>query len=184
MNLKRISAWGVAFSLINCANAHEAHVHGAAKLEVAQEGPSLTVHLESPLINLFGFERAPRSAAERAVVQQAVARLRDGEAIFMMSPPAGCRLESVQLDFGALTPAFTAASESAAKALPASDSGGEHADLDADYSFGCKTPAALHQIDVRLFEAFPGVMRVAVQLVTPKAQAGTTLTRDNSKLSW
>ena len=113
---------------------------------MAQEGSVLVVHLEAPLTNLVGFERAPRSAAEKAVAQQAMARLRDGEAIFVTSPAAGCHLESVQLDFGALTPAFTAASDSAAKASPGATPGGEHADLDADYTFRCTAPAALHQI--------------------------------------
>ncbi|MGT2455518.1 ZrgA family zinc uptake protein [Cupriavidus basilensis] len=87
-----------------------------------------------PLENLFGFERALRSAAEKAVAQQAMARLRDGEAIFVTSPAAGCHLESVRLDFGA-TPAFTAASDSAAKASPGATLGGNHADLNADYKF-------------------------------------------------
>ena len=140
------------------------------------------MRLESPLANLFGFERAPRTPAERTAVQQGLARLRDGDAMFVMSPAAGCRLQSVKLDFGALTPAFETVDGKSAPPPAAATDG--HADLDADYTFHCKAPEALRQIDVALFDPFPGIQRVGVQLVTPKSQAGATLTRANRRLSW
>ncbi len=166
------------------AKAHEAHVHGMAKLEVVQDDSVLTVHLESPLANFFGFERAPRTSKERDAVQRGMERLRDGDAIFVTSPAAGCRLKSVAFDFGALTPAFTAAAGQHSSLASTAPPGNEHADLDAEYTFNCKTPEALHQMDVKLFEVFPGLGRINVQLVTPKSQAGGNLTRGSSRLSW
>lgn len=166
------------------AKAHEAHVHGIAQLEVALEDFALTVHLESPLANFFGFERAPRTSKEKDAVRQGMERLRDGDAMFVTSPAAGCRLQAVAFDFGALTPAFTAAAGGPSSSVSTAPPGNEHADLDAEYTFSCKAPAALRQIDVKLFEVFPGLTRINVQLVTPKSQAGGNLTRANSRLSW
>ncbi|WP_420995037.1 DUF2796 domain-containing protein [Cupriavidus sp. 30B13] len=186
MNLGRTGAALAAFLLAAGAGAHEAHVHGAARLDVVQDGAVLTVHLESPLMNLFGFEHAPRSAAEQAAAQQAMARLRDGGGLFVTPPAAGCRLESVQFDFGPLNRAFMPAGGSAPGPMQAAQaaSGGEHADLDADYTFRCKAAAGLRQLDVKLFDAFPALQRATVQLVTPARQAGATLTRAGYRLTW
>ncbi|MEB0165056.1 DUF2796 domain-containing protein, partial [Glaciimonas sp. CA11.2] len=51
----------VAISALLClalspAIAHEAHVHGVGKLDVAIDGAQITLHLDTPLINLLGFE--------------------------------------------------------------------------------------------------------------------------------
>ena len=54
----------------------KAHQHGVASLEVAVEGNTLVVHLKSPLDNLVGFERAPKTDAERSKIQRSAQRLR------------------------------------------------------------------------------------------------------------
>ena len=56
--------------------AGKAHVHGIAKLDVAVEATKITVQLESPLDNLLGYERAPRTDAERRQADAMVARLK------------------------------------------------------------------------------------------------------------
>ena len=45
----------------------KAHVHGVATLDIAVEARKITVQLESPLDNLLGYERTPRTDAERPV---------------------------------------------------------------------------------------------------------------------
>ncbi|WP_323510129.1 ZrgA family zinc uptake protein, partial [Glaciimonas sp. CA11.2] len=59
-NMKHIFS-SVAISALLClalspAIAHEAHVHGVGKLDVAIDGAQITLHLDTPLINLLGFE--------------------------------------------------------------------------------------------------------------------------------
>ena len=53
------------------AMAHEPgpHVHGVASLQVAVDGNTLTLNLESPLDNVLGFEHAPRSEKQKAAVR-------------------------------------------------------------------------------------------------------------------
>ena len=53
-----------ALPVLAAQPAH-AHVHGAVQLDVAVDGPTLTLTLEAPLDSVVGFERAPRTAAEK-----------------------------------------------------------------------------------------------------------------------
>ena len=60
-------------ALVCAGNAHE---HGAVNLNVAVEAGRITLQMESPLENLLGFERAPRTDAERKSATAMVARLK------------------------------------------------------------------------------------------------------------
>jgi len=45
--------------------APQAHEHGVARLSVAVDGKRRTIELDAPLDGWLGFERAPRTDAER-----------------------------------------------------------------------------------------------------------------------
>jgi hypothetical protein len=79
-----IASWGLA----DGAHQHEhpaehrqhgAHVHGLAILNLALDGQQIRIELHSPAANIVGFEHAPASAVHHAALDQAVARLQDGE---------------------------------------------------------------------------------------------------------
>lgn len=145
------------------AAASKAHVHGVAQLTVAVDGPTLSITLEAPLDGFVGFERAPRSDAERKLAAEALARLKDGAALFKPDAGAGCTLAE--------------ASVSAPVLEPGAKAGGEHADLDASYVFRCSSPQALRAVDVALFDAFKRLTRIEVQVAGSRAQSKTTLRR-------
>ena len=158
-------------ALLPLASAFAAgpHEHGVVKLDVAVEGSRVSLLLDSPLANLVGFERAPRTDAERQRVDAAIVTLQSATTVFRIDAAAGCTPGPVSLN---------------ASALEGPQSGAEagHADIDASYSFKCaKGAPAL--IDVRLFEAFPAVQRIDVQLVTNAGQAKRTLTRPATRLT-
>ena len=143
--------------------AGKAHEHGAVKLDIAVEGRRITLQMESPLDNLLAFERAPRTDAERKSAQAMVNRLKAADALFKPDPAAQCSLGSVTIDSPALQ-------------LGQPGAGAEqdgHADLDAAFEFNCKDTAAF--IDVALFDAFPRMKRIDVQVATAKAQFKRTL---------
>ncbi|NSX04129.1 DUF2796 domain-containing protein [Cupriavidus gilardii] len=177
--------FAIAFAAISIggqARAAEPHVHGQATLDVAVEDQVLSIALASPLDNVFGFERLPRTDAERQKVRQAVASLRDGAALFFPSPEADCRFEAAQVHLGALHHGLTGEGEAPRGKVHAEHQ--QHADLDADYRFRCTRPEALRSVEVRVFRLFPGVNRIAAQLATDKRQSGTTLTPAQSRLRW
>ena len=76
-----------------------AHEHGIARLGLAVDGTRLTVDLALPAESVFGFERAPRSAEERATAAEALDRLRAGGAR-LIAFPAGvtCTLDSAEVE--------------------------------------------------------------------------------------
>ncbi|MDE0073923.1 MAG: DUF2796 domain-containing protein [Gammaproteobacteria bacterium] len=75
-----------------------AHEHGIARLGLAVDGTRLTVDLHLPAESVFGFERAPRSAQERATAAEALDRLRTGGARLIAFPDGAiCALDSAEV---------------------------------------------------------------------------------------
>ena len=168
MNAISRMLWPALFAVpVIASAAGQAHEHGALKLDIAVEAGKLTLQMESPLDNLVGFERAPRNDAERKRVDAALARLKAGEALFAIDPAAQCKLASVELE-SAVLKLGDAAKEHADD---------EHADIDAAFEFECQDAAKAAYIDVGLFQAFKGMARIEVQVVTAKGQSKHTLKR-------
>jgi hypothetical protein len=171
----RLLVVALAAPLPFAASAHEptaAHAHGQATLDVAVEPRRLSLQLSSPLDNLLGFERAPRTDKERRLADAAVARLRAAEELFKIDPAAQCRLVDVTLS-------------SAALKLGTADASGEtsaHADIDGTFAFECADAARAAYIDVGLF-AFKRLHRLDVQVAAPAGQFKRTLTAKQSRLS-
>jgi Protein of unknown function (DUF2796) len=149
-----------------------AHEHGIVKLDIAIEAGKLTVQMESPLDNLVGFERAPRSDAERKAVATAVARLQAAGALFKIDPAAGCTLKNVALRSAALK---------LGPAEPGAVDDG-HADLDGDFEFSCQNSALAAYIELGLFSAFSGMQRIDVQIAAQTGQAQRTLKRPATRI--
>jgi hypothetical protein len=155
------------------AAAGKAHEHGAVQLDIAVEAAEVSLAVEMPLDSLLGFERAPRTQAERQAAAAALAKMRDGAALFRFDAAAQCTLASAKVEAPLLEPAAKPAATAAAKPPAA----GEHADLDASYTFRCAQPARLATLEVLLFDAFPRVARVTVQAVLPHGQHKAVLRR-------
>lgn len=147
------------------ALAHKAHVHGLARLDVAVEAGNVTLSAEIPMDSLVGFERAPRTDAERKAATEALATLRDGARLFRFDAAAQCTLKSAEVDAPVI--------EQPAKAAPA----GGHADVDARYSYACAQPAQLAALEVLLFDAFKRIERIEVQAALAKGQTKSVLRR-------
>lgn len=145
----------------------KAHQHGMLTLGIAIEARGLSVQMASPLDNLVGFERAPRTDAERGRVEATLAKLQAGAAMFAVDPAAQCRLARVELVSAAL-----------ALGTPTRPAGQrEHADLEASYAFDCQDAARAAFVDVGLFDAFAGVRQIEVQVAAPAGQFKRTLKR-------
>lgn len=163
--------------------AHAQHVHGAGKLDVVVEGHTLSVRLEVPLDSVVGFERAPRTEGERAAVRDAVRSLRDGAAL-APSAAARCAIHSVTLASPVLG-ADLLGTEGAAPAGGETHSGHDgHAELVADYVYHCAEPSQLRALEVRLFDSFRSLERLAAQVVSERSQSGARLNSRSRVLTW
>lgn len=148
------------------AQAAKAHVHGIARLDIAVEATKLSLHLDSPLDNLLGFERAPRTEAERKQVDAAVATLKDAASMFRIDPAAQCKPANVELASAALK---------LGKPDPEEEKAG-HADLDASFDFDCVDATKAGYVDVGLF-GFSHLQGLEVQVATPAGQFKRDLKR-------
>ncbi|MEK8031321.1 DUF2796 domain-containing protein [Ideonella sp. DXS29W] len=152
-------------------SAH-AHLHGLARLDVAAEPGRLILHLESPLASVLGFERPPRTDAERALADAVVARLRSG-AVFRVDPAAQCRLAQAEISSSAL--------KLGAPSVRDADGADGHADIDADYDFVCAAAILPAYVDVDLFD-FQPLQQLQVQVATPRAQFQHDLRRPSRRI--
>jgi hypothetical protein len=164
-------------------HAHEehgslgAHEHGVASLNVALDGQTLEIQLESPAMNLVGFEHEAKSAADQARVAAARQHLEQPQALFALPIEAKCAVQESQLD----SPLFEAAEHTEHQ------HGDEHShsDIDASYRFACANAAALQTLELgSFFGTFPGTEKLQVQLIGPSGQQGAELTPNNSRLSF
>jgi len=172
------------------AAQQHAHVHGRAELNVAVDAQTVTVQLESPLDSLLGFERAPRTDAERKRVADAVKRLQAADKLFRVDPAGQCTLKTVELESEVLGLGKDAAAapQAAAKGHDKHDHkdghDDEHADIDVTAVFGCANAAKARFIDVGLFEAFPRYKAIDAQVAAPGGQSKRTLTKAAPRLAW
>ena len=150
---------------VGAASAAKVHSHGVMKLGVAVDGSDVTIVVQMPLDSLVGFERAPRTDAERKDAAAALEKMRDGAALFRLDAAAQCALASAKV----VAPALEQPGQSAASK--------EHADLDASYVFQCAQPSRLASLDVLLFDAFKRIDRIDVQAVLPQGQSKAVLRR-------
>ena len=153
------------------AQAAGVHEHGVAKLDVAVDARRVSILLDTPLENLLGFEREPKTDAERENVAAVEARLRAAQELFRIDAGAGCTLSKVDLQSAVLQLGRAAA--------PGKDG---HADLEATFDFACTNGARAGFVEVGLFEAFPALNRLDLQVATPKGQLKATLRKPSSRV--
>lgn len=167
------------------------HEHGTARLDIAVEGKTLALDLDSPAMNLVGFEHAPSTDADRAVITKAREQLGQPLQLFNLPAAAGCSVTRMDLQ----SPLFgNAAPEPADHDHDTDDhdhdeDGGtghhEHSDVDGHFQFQCEHPEALEGLDLsQFFKTFPATHKVLVQGVTANGQVGHEATPDDSKLAF
>lgn len=171
---------------------HEAHEHGVARLNVAVEGNNLYIELRSPAANIVGFEHPPRTGAQKDAVSRALKELKAGDKWFIPSPGSGSRLASARVetdidhhdghtpesdhDQNQNEPRGSKESRDEDHRDADAHEHERHSEFTAEYLFMCKNPKALSHVDVKLFQNFPGIEHIEVQLITEKRQNAQDLT--------
>lgn len=167
-----------------------AHVHGAARLEVIVQGTELSVSLLSPLDNWVGFERQPRSAAEKAALDKLKADISTKELI-AFNPDALCKLKRADFESGLpnkpqpADPPVAKKSEpskgesSANRAKPTeshSHKAQDHAESEANWEFRCERPELLTELRLPLFKVYPRFVKIEAAAADADGQSAATLT--------
>ncbi|MGE4123636.1 MAG: DUF2796 domain-containing protein [Pusillimonas sp.] len=207
--LRRALPAGVSgLALLLAATAHAQapgkHVHGQAELDIAIEESSIALMLVSPLDNILGFEHTPHTDAERKQANNAQKALAQGDRLFAIDEGAGCTTEQVNAkafyeDTSKESPHSAHAHNDAHRhagdqehAHPAEDThnhghsghAGMHADAELTVQYRCTSGHDVKTIDTSaLFDTFPRLQTLQVQLAGPGRQAGMTITRTQPRIS-
>lgn len=163
--------------------AHElgAHVHGVATLQIAVDEKTMTLDFSGPLDNLLGFEHVPRDARQKAAVKKMADNLNKADEFFIPTAEAQCVLQSVKLDSLVLEP--KASQDNKEKAQQHEEERG-HADIGGEFVFACKQIGKLHGLEVKLFDAYPNLHQLKVEVATLKKQSSARLTAEQRHASW
>lgn len=164
-----------------------AHEHGVGRLNTVLDGKTLELELESPAMNLVGFEHVATSDADKAKVAAARAQLEQPLALFNLPKAAGCVVENQELEsplFGDKPDADDDHDEDA-KDEDGHEHHHDHSEIHAHYQFTCATPAALKSLDLaNIFTRFPATQKIQVQLISPSGQQGVEVTNKAAALKF
>jgi len=167
-----------------------AHEHGVARLNAVLDGQALELELDSPAMNLVGFEHMASSAADKAKVAAARKQLENPVALFNLPTAAGCKVSSQELNrplFGDKPEADHDDDDDATdgKGAAAHEHHHDHSEIHAHYQFTCATPSALSNLDLtQMFKTFPATQKIQVQLIGPSGQQGVDATATAATLKF
>ncbi|HMS02825.1 MAG TPA: DUF2796 domain-containing protein [Gemmatimonadaceae bacterium] len=158
----------------------KAHTHGLATLDIAIEGRTGVLRFSAPAEDIYGFERAPRTPAERQQREAALARLRTRFAeLVIFEASLGCRITSTSLTDAVDRAADHDRAQAAGRDHDHEhDNESGHAEVTADYALACTRPPAGRDIRFGITRAFPAVRTVQVQLLSDDRQEGRRIERD------
>lgn len=158
-----------------------AHEHGVARLNAVLDGNSLEIELESPSMNLVGFEHEAHSEEDKAKVAATRAQLEKPAALFGLPAAAGCELAKQELE----SPLFGDEDDEHREEEAGHDHEEEHSEIHAHYRFTCNAPEALEGLNLSgLFGTFPATQKIQVQLVGPNGQQGAEANAQNARLNF
>jgi hypothetical protein len=151
---------------------HGPHEHGTGKLSLAQSDKAVEISLDSPGMNLFGFEYLPKSDADKKIVADSEAKLWVGANLFTFDAEAGCKQTAATLSNAAEKPDPAEAAEAAAK-------GDAHSDVEVSWTFTCDKPDAVQTVTTKLFSTFSGFHKLSAEWVTDKGASAVELEKDD-----
>lgn len=176
----------------------DAHEHGAALLNVAQEGEALFVEFISPSVNIVGFEYAPSTDEEKALVDTAVSDLSEGLTLLSPDNAANCELLSAEVE-SEITDEHEEGEHKESEDAENEHSEDEeeheegeheeegeiHSEFHASYEFSCANPDALSGFDLSgLFALYPGLLDLDVQYALANGQGAAELNPENPRLDF
>lgn len=163
-----------------------AHEHGVGRLNAVLDGQALELELDSPAMNLVGFEHLATTAADKAKVAAVRKQLENPVALFNLPKGAGCVVSTQALNsplFGDKPEADHDHDDDAKDG--AHEHHQDHSEIHAHYQFTCTTPTALGNLDLtQVFKTFPATQKIQVQLIGPSGQQGVEATATAATLTF
>ena len=157
---------------------HDSHEHGVAELNLAVDGNTVIIELESPAANIVGFEHKPHNQTQRDQVKQAIKHLEAAEEMFQFSLAANCKLDEAEVE----TELAEQDHHSHGHHHHENIDEDSHSEFSMNYSFTCQSIDQLKSVDIKLFSHFDGMEEIKAQVITPHRQGLSHLTATQSKI--
>ncbi len=139
----------------------DAHEHGKAKLQILWSGTQLELELDTPAMNIYGFEGEPKDKKQRQTAQAKKQKLAKFANLFELEG-VKCKVLSHHIE---------------------EEQHGHHSDLNAKFKLRCanadKKEVALH---AELFEHFPATEELQVEWIRGDKAGQATLTPEHHHL--
>ncbi|NMX66021.1 DUF2796 domain-containing protein [Pseudomonas sp. WS 5111] len=155
----------------------DAHEHGVGRLNAVLDGKALELELESPAMNLVGFEHLATTDADKAKVAAARKQLEQPLVLFSLPKAAGCVVSTQELESPLFGDKPDDDHDHATDGKGAAAHDHDHSEIHAHYQFTCANPTALKNLDLaNIFKTFPATQKIQVQLIGPSGQQGVEAT--------
>jgi Protein of unknown function (DUF2796) len=154
---------------------HPPHEHGKVTLNAALDGNQLVIELDSPAVNVVGFEHEPRTDGERAAVSAAAKLLGNGRTLFAMPREARCQFEKTALK----PPQWETTDD-----VPGQpEAPGQHADYEARFTYQCWSPDHLTWLEPALLDKLRNVTEARVNIATARGQRSEVATSGHVRVA-
>ena len=140
-----------------------AHVHGEAMMQLGIEGYRAELILDTPAVNIIGFERPPRSEEEEAALESAVVHFRNEPLLEPGQEAERCQVENAQVQSALLH-----------ENGEAPDDG--HAGFSVTQQLTCTASLAEGEIRAVVLDTYPDIERLRLEWVSDDGQGASELT--------
>lgn len=155
----------------------DVHVHGAAVLNIVVEDKTILIELESPAMNILGFEHEPKTEEHHAIVKQANEQFKSYLSILSI-PDKQCKQTGSELEF-----AHDSHDDKHHDDHHDKHHDDEHNDVHSEYHLNytvyCDSLKDL-SLDINLFKNFPGFEHVDLNWIHEQKQGKTDLSSENT----
>jgi Protein of unknown function (DUF2796) len=172
----------VAFGLFSSNSAaadefeqHPPHEHGKVTINAALDGNQLVIELDSPAVNVVGFEHEPRNDDERATVSAAAQFLENGRVLFALPREARCQFEKADIK----TPQWETTEDVPGQPEPP----GQHADYEARFTYRCWSPGNLKWLEPSLLDKLRNVTEARLNIATARSQRSEVATSGHARIA-
>ena len=166
------------------SHQQKAHVHGVAELTLAVEGNNLEIAIESPSMNIVGFEHKASTPDQKAAVDKARKQLEQPGQLFAFSGTR-CQIKNTVVDMTGVM--HTEEKEHDhhhhhEEHGKHKEEGETHSEITASYHFSCDNSADLSSVSVALLNQFSAIETLNASWVTASGQGAQKLTAKSNSI--
>lgn len=163
----------------------ESHEHGKAEMAVVLEGSELQIEISSPAANIVGFEHAPAGEQQQQTLTSAIEQLKKPERLFVFPEGSACKAVLAEVETTLVDSHDDNEHEHEVGHEGDHDhEGPDHSDFMLSYQFHCGSAELLNGFSLELFQYYPQMKQLQVQLIGPAGQSYQQLDSENRWVSF